>query len=342
MKAKIQGTIWATAVCLLVAAVAIAQAPAAKKKILVVGLPDSAVAQLRQAAPAGVQIVSPAMNQVGAEIADSDALICPHLTPQILQAGPKLAWVQILNAGAEDAIPLVRGKNITLTNLKVVLGPEVADHAIALLLALTRGLYQTIPTREWKVPAGVNQMTELDGKTAVVIGVGGVGTAIAQRANAFGMNVIGVDPKDAPPPAFIKQMVKPNQLDSVLPQANVVFITVPETPQTKGMIGAAQFKEMKRGAYLIAVSRGTIYSTDALVDALSSGKLAGAGLDVTDPEPLPPTSPLWKFQNVLITPHIAGASDSSLPRVIEMLQENIKHFAAGEPLVNVVDTTKGY
>jgi phosphoglycerate dehydrogenase-like enzyme len=137
-------------------------------------------------------------------------------------------------------------------------------------------------------------------------------------------------------------MVKPNQLDAVLPQADVVFITVPETDATKGMIGSAQFREMKRGAYFIAVSRGTIYSTDALVEALANHQLAGAGLDVTNPEPLPANHPLWKFENVVITPHIAGASDVSLSRVIEMLKENIRRFSAGEPLLNVVDKEKGY
>jgi len=214
---------------------------------------------------------------------------------------------------------------------------------MALLLALTRGLYQTIPAKgKWEMPRNLNQLTDLRGKTAVIVGVGGVGTQIAERANGFGMIVIGVDPKDVAPSPVIKQMVKPSQLDSVLPQADVVFITVPETDATKGMIGSAQFKEMKRGAYFIAVSRGTIYSTDALVEALSSHQLAGAGLDVTNPEPLPANHPLWKFENVVITPHIAGASDVSLSRVLEMLKENIRRFSAGEPLLNVVDKEKGY
>jgi phosphoglycerate dehydrogenase-like enzyme len=136
--------------------------------------------------------------------------------------------------------------------------------------------------------------------------------------------------------------VKPNQIDTVLPLADVVFVTVPETPATKGMIGAAQFQEMKRGAYFIAVSRGTVYSMDALVQALASRRLAGAGVDVTDPEPLPRNHPLWKFRNVVITPHIAGASDRSLTRVLELLRENISRFAAGQPLLNTVDKNQGY
>jgi phosphoglycerate dehydrogenase-like enzyme len=176
----------------------------------------------------------------------------------------------------------------------------------------------------------------------VIVGVGGVGTQIAERAAAFGMTIIGVDPKDAAPASVIRQMVRPNQMDMVLPLADVIFITVPETPATKGMIGAAQFQGMKRGAYFIAVSRGTVYSMDALVQALSTRRLAGAGVDVTDPEPLPRNHPLWKFKNAVITPHIAGASDQSLSRVLELLRENIRRFAAGEALLNTVDRSKGY
>jgi phosphoglycerate dehydrogenase-like enzyme len=329
---------------ILVTALAFAQAgQPAKKKIVVTGLPETTVDELRKSAPPNVLIVAPPQNQINAEIADADALIATQLNRAELQAAKQLKWVHIMNSGVEGIAPIFKNTDITLTNLKVVLGPEVADHAMALLLSLTRGLYQTIPAKgKWEMPRNLNQLTDLHGKTAVIVGVGGVGTQIAERANGFGMTIIGVDPKDAAPSPVIKQMVKPNQLDTVLPLADVVFITVPETEATKGMIGATQFREMKRGAYFIAVSRGTVYSTDGLVEVLSNHHLAGAGLDVTDPEPLPSNHPLWKFENVVITPHIAGASDVSLTRVVEMLKENIRRFAAGEPLLNVVDKEKGY
>jgi D-2-hydroxyacid dehydrogenase (NADP+) len=315
----------------------------ARKKILITGLPDSTVEELRKSAPSNVQIVSPPPAQINSEIADADALIATQLNRAELQASKQLKWVHIMNSGVEGIAPVFKNTDITLTNLKVVLGPEVADHAMALLLSLTRGLYQTIPAKgKWDMPRNLNQLTDLRGKTAVIVGVGGIGTNIAERAAGFGMTIIGVDPKDAAPSPLIKQMVKPSQLDSVLPLADVVFITVPETDTTKGMIGATQFREMKRGAYFIAVSRGTIYSMDGLIESLTNHHLAGAGLDVTDPEPLPANHPLWKIENVVITPHIAGASDVSLARVTEMLKENIRRFAAGEPLLNVVDKEKGY
>ena len=328
-------------ILLLVIAVAFGQS--APKKIVIVGLDDAAVSELRKSAPPNVRLVTPASGQVADEVSNADALIAPQLTLGELHAGKQLRWVQILNAGVEDVLPLIRNTSITLTNLKVVLAPEVADHAMALLLALTRGLYETIPSRgKWEAPESLAQLTELRGKTAVIVGAGGVGTGIAERAASFGMTIVGVDPKESAPSSFFRQMVKPDQIDKVLSLADVVFLTVPETPATKGMMGATQFQEMKRGSYFIAVSRGTVYSMDALVQALSTRRLAGAGVDVTDPEPLPRNHPLWKFKNVVITPHIAGASDRSLSRVLELLRQNIQRFAAGEPLLNTVDRNQGY
>jgi phosphoglycerate dehydrogenase-like enzyme len=165
---------------------------------------------------------------------------------------------------------------------------------------------------------------------------------IAQRAHAFGMRVIGVDPKDIPYTFFISKAVPPDRLDSVLPQADVVFVSAPLTPHSENLMGARQFDLMKPNSYFIVVSRGRLYDTDALVTALDSKRLAGAGLDVTNPEPLPPGHRLWKFDNVLITPHIAGSSDGVQERRMELLKENLRRFVGGEPLLNVVDKQKGY
>jgi phosphoglycerate dehydrogenase-like enzyme len=320
-----------------------AQAPA--RTIVVTGVDPATIADLTASAPPAVHIV-PTSGNLAADIANADGLVAPALVPAItaadIKAAKHLGWIQILNAGVEDSLPLVKNTKITLTSLKGVLGPEVADHAMALLLALTRDLYQTIPARAWAVPSGISRATELGGKTAVVIGVGGVGSQIAQRASGFGMTVIGVDPKDGPLPAGVKEMVKPDRLNDVLARADVVFITVPDTPATKGMMGAPQFAAMKTSSYFIAVSRGTVYSLDALVDNVKRRHLAGAGLDVTDPEPLPATHPVWQLENVIITPHIAGASNAALPRIVELLKQNIRLFAEGKPLLSVVDKEKGY
>jgi phosphoglycerate dehydrogenase-like enzyme len=141
---------------------------------------------------------------------------------------------------------------------------------------------------------------------------------------------------------FIKRVVKPDQLDEVLPLADVVFISTPDTPKSHKMMGAKQFELMKRNSYFIAVSRGGIYEMNGLVKAMDEKKLAGAGVDVVDPEPLPKGHPLWKFDNAIVTPHIAGRSDQDAGRMVGTIKENIGRFVAGKPLLNVVDKQKGY
>jgi phosphoglycerate dehydrogenase-like enzyme len=185
-------------------------------------------------------------------------------------------------------------------------------------------------------------MFELDGKTAVVIGVGGIGSNIAQRAHGFGMKVVGVDVRDIPPGMFLQRVVPPDMLDSVLPEADVVFVSVPHTKKSDGMMGARQFELMKQGSYFIAMSRGRVYDHNALVKALDTKRLAGAGLDVTDPEPLPKGDPLWKFPNVVITPHTSGGSDNLQGRLDKLVKENIRRFGLGLPLLNVVDKKEGF
>jgi D-2-hydroxyacid dehydrogenase (NADP+) len=242
-----------------------------------------------------------------------------------------------------DGTSDLRDSNIVLTNNKIVQGPEIADHALAMLLMLSRNLYVLYKNDQQQIwnPRSFHGI-ELRGKTAVVIGVGGIGTQIALRANAFGMTVIGVDREDKPFLPFVAKVVKPDQLDAVLPEADVVFISVPDTPQSHKMMGASQFALMKKNSYFIAVSRGGIYEMNGLVKALDEKRLAGAGVDVTDPEPLPKDHPLWKFDNAIITPHIAGRSDQDAGRMVGTIQENIRRFVAGKPLINVVDKKKGY
>jgi phosphoglycerate dehydrogenase-like enzyme len=277
------------------------------------------------------------------QVADADAII-GTISPDLFRTLKKLKWIHITSAGVERyRFPELINSDVVMTNARVIQGPEIADHAFALLLSLTRGLYRVIPERtkeEW--PRGGYQAIELRGKTAVILGVGGIGQQIAQRAWAFGMNVIGVDPQDYPLSNFVARLVRPDRLDTVLPQADVVFVSAPHTPESEGMMGPRQFSLMKKGSYFVAVSRGKLYNTEALVKALDEKRLAGAGLDVTDPEPLPKGHALWKFENVVITPHIATVSDGIAARQRELLIDNVTRFAKGEPLRNVVDKKKGY
>jgi phosphoglycerate dehydrogenase-like enzyme len=318
-----------------------------QKKIVAVNANPTLVEQL-QSASSDVKIVPVERARMMDEIGDADAYI-GEITSAEVRAGKNLKWVGVMSAGVErvlfpaDGTSDLRDSNIILTNNKIVQGPEIADHALAMLLMLSRNLYVLYKNDQQQIwnPRSFHGI-ELRGKTAVVIGVGGIGTQIALRANAFGMTVIGVDREDKPFLPFVERFVKPDQLDSVLPQADVVFTSVPDTPQSRKMMGASQFALMKKNSYFIAVSRGKIYDMGGLVKALDEKRLAGAGVDVTDPEPLPKDHALWKFENAIITPHIAGRSDRDAERMVGTIQENIRRFVAGKPMINVVDKKKGY
>jgi phosphoglycerate dehydrogenase-like enzyme len=317
-----------------------------RKKILVGG--DPAILKQLEGVSDKVRLVPVTPETMMKEIADADALIGADIRPEAVRAGKNLKWVQTMSAGVERTLHLsgsndLRDSNIILTNNQIVQGPEIADHAMAMLLTLSRGINKFLEAKQTETwQARPYEGIELNGRTAVVIGVGGIGTQIAIRASAFGMNVIGVDPEDIPMSTYVKKVVKPDQLDEVLPEADVVFISAPHTPLSHKMVGPKQFSLMKQGAYFIAVSRGGLYDLNSLVHALDSKRLSGAGVDVTDPEPLPKGHALWKFNNAIITPHIAGRSDKDRARMVGTIRENIKRFADGRPLINVVDKQKGY
>jgi phosphoglycerate dehydrogenase-like enzyme len=334
---------------LLVVATSTGQAP---KKVVITSLGpaysrmgEKELAEFRAAAPKINVVVAEDKAKMMAEVADADGII-GTINPEIIRAAKKLKWVQVHMAGVEGVLtPEMKESAITLTNCKITQGPEIGDHAFALLLSLTRELYRIIPRRvkeEW--PRGEYHPIELLGKRAVIIGVGGIGTNIAARAKAFGMFVTGLDPREVVAPSpLVDRWFPPDRLDEVLADADVVFMAAPSTAQSAKMFGAKQFELMKPTAYFICVSRGRTYDMDALVRAIESKKIAGAGVDVTDPaEPLPPGHPLWKFENVIITPHIAGRSDGEHARYMALFRENLRRFQNDEPLINVVDKQKGY
>ena len=262
----------------------------------------------------------------------------------MLLAAKQLEWVQITSAGVKPYLhPEIVESDVVMTNAKRLSSAAIADHGFAMLLALTRHLNHFIPDRtkeEWA--RGNYGLVELEGKTALVVGTGGIGSNVARRAKAFGMRVIGVDPEEFPPRQIFDRMVYPDRLDQVVPEADVVFLCVPHTKDSEGMFGASQFELMKKDSYFIALSRGKIYDQGGLIKALDSQRLAGAGVDVTDPEPLPKGNPLWKFDNMIITPHVATQGELGTPLRVELFKDNIARFAAGEKLRNVVDMVKEY
>lgn len=283
------------------------------------------------------------------KVADADAIVgfgANNPAPQIVAAGKKLKWIQTNSAGVETTLAeqAVRDSNVILTNAKIIMGPEIADHALALLLNHTRDLkfHNEQMTKVGFQRGNRLPQIELRGKTVLIIGLGGIGTQVAERCFAFGMRVLAVDPKDIPFMRAVEDIRKPDELHKLLPQADVVISCTPLTPESKRTLGSSEFAMMKDGVYIINVSRGEVIDTDALTSALKSGKVRAAGLDVTDPEPLPSNHPLWSMSNVTITPHNATNSDHLNERRLQLYRENLERFLTSRPLRNVVDKQRRY
>ena len=322
------------------------------KRVLVTGfLPEFAEA-MKAAAPA-LRASAPDLEFVFAGPADAASkakdvdVVIGLCTPQLLAAGKSIKWIQLLAAGAENcvAIPAVRERDILVTNMQRIGGPIIAEHVMGMVLAFTRGIDLYVPAQargEWRRITPPGRMTVVDGKTMLVVGLGGIGSEVAKRAHALGMKVIATRASGRTGPEFVSYVGLPEELPKLAGDADFVVNTAPLTPQTTGIFDAAFFAKMKPSAYFINVARGRSVVTAALVDALNGKRIAGAGLDVTDPEPLPPEHALWKAPNVIITPHVANDSDLGYDAQLQVVQENLRRYAAGERMLSVVDVSKGY
>jgi D-2-hydroxyacid dehydrogenase (NADP+) len=291
-----------------------------------------------------VEVTTP--EELKAEIVDADVLY-GFPTTDLLAAGKSLRWIQSPSAGVnylQDLAELVEN-DIVLTNTRGAHGPSIGEHTFALLFALTRHIPESVQAQRehrWARPELYRTSREMRGLTMGVVGYGAIGRAVAQRARGFDMEVLAVDrhPELAAP--FVVETWDMERLPELLEQSDVVVVAAPLTAESYHLIDAAALARMKPDAYLIVVSRGGIVDEDALVDALEGGKLAGAGIDVTEVEPLAADSRLWDAPNLLITPHTAGDSSEKERRCIEILRENLVRFSQGEMLLNVVDKQRGY
>ncbi len=318
------------------------------KKIVVMPFRADSLADLQMVAP-GVEIVMvDSKEQAAIEAADAQAVvgICNE---GILAGSPELFWVQVYSAGVERCVVLpdmIEGHKL-LTNGQRIGSPALAEHAIAMMMVLARGLdlYHANQIKgQWKREAGLDRAghMELEGRTLLVVGLGGIGTQVAKRGHGLGMRVIATRNSRREGPDYVDHVGLSDELHDLASRADVVINTVPLTDQTRGMFNAGFFDAMKSNAFFISVGRGGSTVTDDLVAALQSGAIAGAGLDVTDPEPLPEGHPLWTMPRVIISPHTAGRSDKGLDRLYLMVKENLRRYVAGEPMLSVVDIERGY
>jgi phosphoglycerate dehydrogenase-like enzyme len=277
------------------------------------------------------------------EVADAH-VIYGDFSRNDFAAAKQLKWVQYTAAGVEHILwPELVESPVILTNMQRMYSPTISESVIGLLLTLTRGLnVYAHQTREHQWQA-LDDLQEISGMTMGLVGLGGIGTDTAYRAHyGFHMKILAVDPKPIPKPSFVVELHSLEWLPKMLPQADVLVCAAPHTKVSEGMLNESVFHAMKPSAYFINVSRGKLVNTPDLVRALKERWIAGAALDVTDPEPLPADHPLWTAGHVIITSHSSARSPGSGERCNALFCENIRRYVAGLPLLNVVDKRRGY
>ena len=276
---------------------------------------------------------------------ESIEIVAGSFPRDLLLTAPKLRWFQQWGAGADwlQRYPEVAKSDLTITNTSGIHPIQITEHVFAMLLAFARQLpksYAAQQKREWTKFAH-SDLFELDGKTMLIVGVGAIGERTAKLAQAFGMSTIGMR-RNLEGTEHVGNMVGPDTLHDVLPEADVIVLTIPLTDETKNFIGKEELELMKDDACLINIGRGGTIDEEALFEVLERGKLSGVGLDVFEEEPLPETSPLWRQERVIITPHYAGLSPHYDKRAFEVFLENLGRYTRGQELTNVVDKERGY
>jgi phosphoglycerate dehydrogenase-like enzyme len=320
----------------------------APRKAVVLLDDESVIERLRKVAP-GVTIKAVnGSEEALTEMTNADVLI-GSCEQELLAAAPRLHWVQVYRSGVESCVvnPGMRTGDKILTNGQRLSSNALAEHAIALTMALARGLDVYLHNQSQARWIGRGELVlgpsmELAGRTMLVVGLGGIGTQTARRAHGLGMNVIATRGSRREGPDYVDYVGLADEVLDLAGRADVVVNTAPLTEQTRGMFDAEFFRAMKSTAYFVSVGRGGSTVTDDLVAALKNGDIAGAGLDVTDPEPLPDGHELWSLPRVIISPHVGGRSDKGWERLHALLVENLRRYVAGEPMLSQVNIERGY
>jgi phosphoglycerate dehydrogenase-like enzyme len=305
--------------------------------------------RLRTAFPQIKWVHLPNYDRVPHEISDTDVLIGWSIKPQQFREAHQLKWIHSPAAGVHQLMfPELINSPVVVTNSREIQGVVVAEHAIAMVLALAKRIPQSVryqSRKEWaqeKLWKEYPRPREVAGATVVVVGMGAIGREFTARAKALGMRVLAVRENPANGTNGADAVYSSSQLDEVLPQADYVLLCTPVTPATTGIINRPQLTKMKSDAYLLNVGRGPLVDDDALLEALQARRIGGAALDVFVEEPLPPESPYWSLDNLLITPHTAAVTDKLWDRHYDLIVENMTRFLEGRPLLYEVDKQRGY
>ena len=291
-----------------------------------------------QAVSEGVEIVNAQSEAEALAAIGESEVMYGNLTPALLAQAVKLKWLQTPIAGLENYMfPQLIESSVVVSNMAKIYNDMIADHAMTYILMFARGFHVYVRRQmagEWSKGAPLRHLADC---TLGIIGLGGIGTDLAQRGKAHGMRVIATEARPGDKPDFVDELWPAARLNDLMAQSDFVVSCVPQTPATVGLIGVTEIGLMKPSAYLINISRGVVVVLDALVEALQAGRIAGAGLDVYEIEPLPAGHPLWAMENVILTPHVAAVNPHVAQRRIDTLTGNLRRYLAGEPLRNVVD-----
>ena len=316
------------------------------KAITLPGLTDAQLQAMREAAGPDARITIVANEQEALEhVADAEVIL-GGIDESLYAAATQLRWVHATSSGVDFMLfPDFVASPVLLSGEKGLVGPHLADHAMGLLLALTRRIAAAVRDgpHSWdRRVAYREEEIELEGLRLGLLGYGGTGRALARRGAGFGMQLRALDLHPMAGDERVDTIEPVEALDDLLAHSDVVAVCLPLTPMTRSLIDARRLATMKPGAIIINVTRGEIIDHRALVDALRSGHLGGAGLDVQHLEPLPADDPLWSLPNVVLTPHTAGASQLRAGRNVDRFIENLRRYRAGERLLGLVDKQLGY
>jgi phosphoglycerate dehydrogenase-like enzyme len=324
-------------------------------------MPEHLLARLRAVSPRVVveQRTAETLEELGNVWQEVEVLYTTRLAP-LPEAAPRLRWVQGHSAGVDQLLghPLLR--SVILTTSSGIHAPAMAEYILMMILAFAHRLPRMIehqrraewPQQRWALFVPL----ELRDATVGIVGYGSIGRETARLAHAFGMRVLALK-RHVDQPAddgwrlpdvgdaagkYAARLFAPDQLHAMLAECDYVVIAAPLTPETRGLLGAAEFQAMKREAVIINVARGGVIDEAALIDALRTRVIGGAALDVFEQEPLPADSPLWQLPNVILSPHVSGFTPHYDERALALFAENLRRYVAGEPLLNVVDVQRGY
>ena len=320
------------------------------RKLLVnVKLSDDQIASIRQVSPELEVMRELDPDKARREARDAEILLCFQL-PGPLEEASSLRWIQLVSAGAEHLLEAgVDRSNVLVTTASGIHGTAMAEYALCTMIMLARRmplLLRESERHQWKPSRPRTYYgEELWGKTLGILGLGAIGQRVASVARCVGMRVIGLRRSgntEGLPPGLVDTVYRPDSLLEMLAESDFVFVALPLTPETRGLLGERELRAMKRTAFLVNVSRGLIVDESALARALREGWIAGGAFDVFAQEPLPADSEIWDLPNLIVTPHMAGGTVPYLDRAADLFLDNLGRYLAGRPMVNVLDKSRGY